>query len=683
MKIKLTILMAGLLLASTAYAQSHTTLVAPINLRPLSINESLRLKIRPVIPKPTITVAHPGLFKDRIVIKFKEGSKFRVNNAATSNIKPLRLDMQLNQKDKQLLSRNRLTTTKLQADLTKFNQIIAKPNIKTFAPLFSRPIAQLKQDKVLAESRVKVETADLSNYFSLQVKSNQNGASIVDDLNKLDSVEVAYLAPIGEDADIAPATSNMQGNQGYLDPAPSGIDAKYAWTKSGGRGAGIKIVDIEQGWNLAHEDLGSRFLRDGVIKGGSSRQHGTAVLGVVVAKSDNHGVTGISNQARYGVVSAVRQRQFLFVRWEEYNVAEAINVAASKLNRGDVIIIEQHAKGPGNSAGCACNCGQYRYVAMEYWQAEFDAIKAATGKGIVVVEAAGNGGQNLDHARYNNRFKRSQRDSGAILVGGGRSTNRAPMCWTNYGSRLDLQGWGNNVASTGYGDIKANGNDDRQWYTRTFSGTSSASPVVAGAVAAIQGIQRRAGNTMSPQAIRRLLVRTGTPQASSSKKIGPLPNLKSAIASLKLEDCNHINPTSITVRNVSGKWLVLNGNSSLLNFNSNRAEAIKARNVIRHYGMNKQCYVGRPKASFTYFLKGTNSPSGTLSGEDCIGFNRANLRVIRANNRWKIADGSRWIFDFENKRSEAQASLALINKYRFTRTCYVGRPKPGMTYLRK
>src|SRR3954468_19695543 len=43
--------------------------------------------------------------------------------------------------------------------------------------------------------------------------------------------------------------------QGYLDPAPLGIDARYAWTRPGGRGENVRICDIEYNWNLTHNDL--------------------------------------------------------------------------------------------------------------------------------------------------------------------------------------------------------------------------------------------------------------------------------------------------------------------------------------------------------------------------------------------------------------------------------------------
>lgn len=48
-------------------------------------------------------------------------------------------------------------------------------------------------------------------------------------------------------------------NQGYLDAAPAGIDARYAWGFPGGDGMGANMVDMEQGWNLNHEDLVGLF----------------------------------------------------------------------------------------------------------------------------------------------------------------------------------------------------------------------------------------------------------------------------------------------------------------------------------------------------------------------------------------------------------------------------------------
>jgi hypothetical protein len=69
--------------------------------------------------------------------------------------------------------------------------------------------------------------------------------------------------------------------------------------------------------------------------------------------------------------------------------------------------------------------------------------------------------------------------------------------------------------------------------------------------------------------------------------------------------------------------------------------------------------------------------------EDCVSFNPATTAVTSIDGRWKIVDGSHWIFDFGNNRAEAEQSLQIIKKHDFTRSCFVGRPDPSFEYLRK
>lgn len=679
-----------LLMAGSMIAGAQT---APLEVRPATIERvatpvSSDLRARVPMEKPVRTIHYQGLFRNRIIVKFKDGPKVRVEAVAPAPagtpVPQLKYKVEkLTPRDRAAMQKIQLSDDKVRGDLNRVNTVLQRPAVKAWGPLFSRPEGDLSAERVHAEKLTGIEHADLSNYFSITLKDDQDASPMADEFNALESVEIAYLAPIGEDADIPPTTASYDASQGYLDAAPGGIDARFAWTQNGGRGPLVRIIDVEQGWNLSHEDLRSAFFTDGVIKGGNSKQHGTAVLGEMVGRNDGHGVAGIVHSADHGVVSAVRKRTLLFFSWEEYNLAEAINVASSRLSPGDLILIEQHAKGPGSGLTCACNCGQFEYVAMEYWQAEYDAIRAATSRGIIVVEAAGNGGMNLDDARYGGRFNRTTRDSGAILVGGGSSNTHAPMCWTNFGGRVDVQGWGENVMTTGYGDVRANGSDDRQWYTRTFSGTSSASPIVTGAAAAIQGIRKYAGmEGMGPIELRSLLTQTGTAQ-SGANHIGPLPDLRAAIGRLELEDCISFNAANADARLINGQWKVVDGNMWLLHYGSDGTGAVKAENTIHHYGMNEQCFIGRPNPSMTYYLVNNASPAGAFSGEDCIPFTPANLAVRLINGRWKIVDGSVYVLDFGDKRNEADAALRTIKKYGFTRICYVRRPNAPMTYFRR
>ena len=136
----------------------------------------------------------------------------------------------------------------------------------------------------------------------------------------------------------------------------------------------------------------------------------------------------------------------------------------------------------------------------------FDAVSTATAKGIIVVAAAGNGNMNLDGANCEGKFNRDVRDSLAIIVGAGSSTDHSRLGFSSYGSRVDVQGWGEKVTTTGYGDA-FNPGDIRQRYTKVFSGTSSATPIVAGAVLDIEGRLEVCGHQMLvPFLMRQALV---------------------------------------------------------------------------------------------------------------------------------------------------------------------------------
>jgi hypothetical protein len=141
---------------------------------------------------------------------------------------------------------------------------------------------------------------------------------------------------------------------------------------------------------------------------------------------------------------------------------------------------------------------------------------------------------NLDASFCNGKFDRKVRDSLAIIVGAGSPTDHSRLDFSSYGSRVDVQGWGVNVTTTGYGDA-FNPGDVRQKYTKVFSGTSSATPIVAGAVLDIQGILKGCpgAQLLTPAIMRQTLVDTGTPQPSPENgHIGPLPHIKPAVQAI-------------------------------------------------------------------------------------------------------------------------------------------------------
>jgi hypothetical protein len=149
------------------------------------------------------------------------------------------------------------------------------------------------------------------------------------------------------------------------------------------------------------------------------------------------------------------------------------------------------------------------------------------------------------------------------------------------------------------------------------------------------------------------------------------------------EDCIGFSTANARVRNVNGSWKIVDGSHWMFDFGPKAQEARKALQVIKHYRLNQSCFVGRPGPSFTYMKRGNQAPVGPMPGEDCVGFSAANAKVKLIGGRWKIVDGNHWMFDFANKEGEARKSLAVIKRYGFNKSCYVGRPNPSFSYLRK
>lgn len=398
---------------------------------------------------------------------------------------------------------------------------------------------------------------DLATYYLVEVDPAR-AEDLAAQLLRLDGIDGAYVAPPAEPAidlevleTIAPAAEaappaspDFTSRQIYLGPSPAGIDARYAWALTGGRGAGVNIIDIEGAWRFDHEDL---VVNQGGTVGTPSsdlgwRNHGTAVVGEFGGDVGASGVTGISPDARTRGFSIFGSGS---------SPALAIKLAADALDPGDVLLIELHRPGPG-----ASGAGQDGYIAMEWWPAEFDAIAYATRKGVIVVEAAGNGSRDLDGTIYNapapgfpgswqNPFNRANRDSGAIVVGAGapppgthgrdHGPDRSRLAFSNYGALIDAQGWGREVTSTGYGDLQG-GSDEKLWYTDVFSGTSSASPIVVGACACVQGVRLAQGRPpLAPAEMRSALRSSGSPQQDApgrpaSQRIGTRPNLRDLLA---------------------------------------------------------------------------------------------------------------------------------------------------------
>jgi serine protease len=328
---------------------------------------------------------------------------------------------------------------------------------------------------------------------------------------------------------------------GYLEPAPIGIGAAYAWRLPGGDGSGLRFVDVEGGWNLDDPDLvdvGIRLLagRNGPCGGRShpcELAHGTAVLGIVAAMNNGRDVTGIAHGL--GSVAAVSIYE---TDKNSTNIPGAILTALADLRFGDVLLVEIQVKR-----------AQETWRPIESSRTLFEAIRLATARGVVVVEPAGNGGYNLDKDK-------GFGDSGAIIVGASQSeASHLHLSQSNFGQRLDCFAWGENVITlwdyysgqfvvpkfsfaqiTGLkplSELPEVSGDGTVTRLHEFDGTSCASAIVAGIALVVQSLAHTYLRfRLSPFQLRLLLSdpANGTPSADSCQyPIGVMPDLKKIV----------------------------------------------------------------------------------------------------------------------------------------------------------
>jgi subtilisin family serine protease len=437
--------------------------------------------------------------------------------------------------------------TEVKRTYDNMNRILEDFKVKRVESHFDMRANQIRLRSTAAPTSLEQPVdADFAQagFVRIMPRSAKDAEALTKRLKRSKAVWNAVVAPEPVPAGAPTGTSTISRNfepcQGYLHSAPNGISAMEAWIKFNARGKGITICDIEGNWNFKHEDLPTlKHIGGTLINDLGWKNHGTAVIGEMVSKPSRSGTVGISHGARMCVQSAMIGGIF--------NASAAIMNATKKLKKGDVILIELHAPSPLTG----------RYVAMQYWNDVFSAIRVAVAKGITVVEAAGNGNENFNQTIYNGSGL--QKDSGAIVVGAGiPPTNhmdyfgndwsgwgfdryskigvpRSRIFFSNHGKIVNVQAWGWHVTSTGYGDAQGGANQNR-WYTHRFSGTSSASPIVTGAVACIQGhALAKHGGPLDPKTVCDILIKTGTPQESGpgvplSQHIGPQPNLLKALA---------------------------------------------------------------------------------------------------------------------------------------------------------
>ena len=81
-----------------------------------------------------------------------------------------------------------------------------------------------------------------------------------------------------------------------------------------------------------------------------------------------------------------------------------------------------------------------------------------------------------------------------------------------------------------------------------------------------------------------------------------LVNNRAPRGSLAHEDCLSFNPANLKITKAGNSWLMSDGSHRMHVF-PNREEADQALGIIKKYGFDQTCYIGRPDPSMTYFRR--------------------------------------------------------------------------------
>jgi len=400
--------------------------------------------------------------------------------------------------------------------------------IPVIAPVLRDKLRQLEEKTAGSEF---APDHSLLSYWRIDIRKAGEAVSAIEAaLRLLPEVDLVYREKTVTDP-LTPGNDPDSGLQGYLDQADGGVNARWVWNLTNGHGEGMHFMDLEQEWILNHEDLPTPTLifndnRKG--QAGFDGDHGTGVLGVVAGVDNAVGIIGIAPK-----VASVR----VVSRWSKNAptasyIAEAITMAITTPPLPHVLLIEaqlEPLKLPPETDDTVLN-----------------AIGTAVASGVIVVETAGNGNQNLDFRADSagrlrmNRNSANFKDSGAIMVAAATSSiPHERSIWgveaSNFGSRIDCYAWGDSIVTSGKGTLGGSGVTS---YRNEFGGTSGAGAIIAGCALLVQGLNFGKNNSLlSPAKMREMLSFAGTgvaPGVAVAGHIGVMPNLRKIVERARL-----------------------------------------------------------------------------------------------------------------------------------------------------
>ncbi len=231
------------------------------------------------------------------------------------------------------------------------------------------------------------------------------------------------------------------------------------------RGSGVKIAVIDNGLDMNHEDLSGAVVDTYDLETGSTdvshtlaeEIHGTAVTGIVAARVNLKGVTGVASES-----------QIIFLKYK------------SSMSDSEVIELFSKAEEFGADViNCSWGTGA---VSQSVKEKIVDlANNGRNGRGISIVFASGNGTEDMEN---------DESDIPEVISVGATNSDNLRAYYSNHGENLDVMAPGgewfgittlDSSGSNGVATLDENYilYDDENG----FAGTSASAPIVSGVIA--------------------------------------------------------------------------------------------------------------------------------------------------------------------------------------------------------
>lgn len=351
---------------------------------------------------------------------------------------------------------------------------------------------KIKSKAVLSKafSDDDIKNNSLGKFTELYTIENDNLTidemiAITEELKSLPYIIFAVLSPVIKDnilwkentedevtvkKDVQTETPDFEHLQGYLEPTSDtlkGLNIRKAWEKTCGSYSTTRHLDLN-GIRQDHEDLeGNITVVTNSADWETNNTHSTACNGVIAAKKNGYGITGIVHNGNHFSYAS-----------NNSTGTKLIADILRDVNAGDIISMSM-----GIGYYYEDRIIDIPYIALYEWWLGVKEITEE--KNAIFVLGAGNSSSDIT-SQIERGFFTDYGDCGVYLCGGcNKETGKwNPNSNSNYHSS-HINAWNEQVVTTGRGTLYGEEQASNAYHSR-MNGTSIATPLAAGTLALIQ-----------------------------------------------------------------------------------------------------------------------------------------------------------------------------------------------------